>query len=144
MRVIFDSNAFDKMKDSDVLERIISSKTNELFITSQQVEEIGNIPDCKKEKRIQLLMILCKMRARLLYVPAVFDKGRFDCSVFTEEDDVYYDLLNQTHSNQSDAMIGSTAKRENCIIVTDDIDFAKRLKKHDIQTITFEEFVDTL
>ena len=142
---MFDTNAFDKMYTTDDdLDRIVASNKYEYYITSIQIEEIGNIPDSRKEQRKQNLMTLCKIGAQLLFVPAVVGHARLDCCVVADENDVYSDLLKVTHSNVNDAMIGSTAKRENCIVVTDDKDFSKRLKKHSVPTMTYNEFIQSL
>ena len=44
-------------------------------------------------------------------------------------------------SNIKDAMIGSAAKREMCIVVTNDKRFSKRLTQYSIPTMEYEEFI---
>lgn len=145
MRVMFDSNAFDKMISAETdLDRIAESTKHEYFITSIQIEELANIPDDKREQRILNLLAMCKINARLLLTPAVIDHARIGFCVFADENDVYNDLLKASKSNVNDAMIGSTAKRENCTVVTDDDDFSKRLTKHSIPRMTYEEFIQSL
>ena len=145
MRIMFDTNAFDKINaSSEDLSRIVASNKYEFFITSIQVEEISNIPDSRKEQRTSNLLTLCKIRAHLLFVPAVVGHARLGFCVVSGSDDLYFDLLKQTHSNVNDAMIGSTAKRENCTVVTDDIDFSKRLRNHAVSTMTYEQFIQSL
>ena len=145
MRIMFDTNAFDKMLSStNDLERIVASDKNEYFVTSIQIEEISSIPDSRKEQRTKVLLALCKIRAHMLYVPAVLDHARLDWCVLSDESDIYHDLLKTTGSNVNDAMIGSTAKREQCAVVTDDNDFAKRLQKHNTLTMTYDSFLRTL
>ncbi len=145
MRIMFDTNAFDRIQSSaEDLERIVANDENEYFITSIQIEEISNIPDARKEQRAKNLLVLCKIRAQLVYVPAVLGHARLGWCVISSEDDIYNDLLKSTRSNVNDAMIGSTAKREQCTIVTDDVDFANRLRKHNVLTLTYEAFIRDL
>ena len=145
MRIMFDTNAFDKMCSSNGdVEKIIASDQYEYFITSVQIEEIGNIPDTNKEQRIQDLLMLCQIRAQLLFTPAAVDSGRVGYCVVGGEEDVYSELLNETRSNKNDAVIGSTAKREQCTVVTDDKDFKKRLKKNGIPILSYDEFIRSL
>lgn len=144
MKIMLDSNAFDKMQNLDDLEKIVACDKYEYFITSIQIEEIGNIPDEKKEARIRNLLTLCKIRAKLLFVPAVLDHARVGLCSLVDKHDIYSDLLNPSRNNIHDAMIGSAAKRENCIVVTNDVDFIKKLHKHSIQTMRYEEFIDSL
>ena len=145
MRIMFDSNAFDKMISAGIdLDRIAESTKHEYFITSIQIEELASIPDEKKEQRILNLLAMCKINARLLLTPTVVDHARIGFCVFANENDAYNDLLKCTKSNVNDAMIGSTAKRENCTVVTDDDDFSKRLAKLAIPRMTYEEFIQSL
>ena len=145
MRIMFDTNAFDKMHSSETdVARIIESNKYEYYVTSVQIEEIGDIPDEKKEQRIKNLLALCMLRAHLLYTPAVFGYSRFGYCIIADENDIYEDLLTDSRNNVKDAMIGSTAYRENCTIVTDDKDFTKKLKAHSISTMTYDEFMHSL
>ena len=66
MRILFDSNTFDKMSESERdINLLISNPDIECYITSIQIEEIGNIPDNNIETRIRDLLALCKIRAHL-------------------------------------------------------------------------------
>lgn len=143
MKLMFDTNTFDKMLLSSI-DKMLSCEEHDYYITSIQIEELGNIPDTKKEQRIQNLISLCMLRAHLLYTPAVIGATRIGLSVLADENDAYESLLNENKSNINDAIIGSTAKRENCTVVTNDGRFARKLKANDIPAITFEEFVDLL
>ena len=147
MKIMFDSNSFDKMWESDEdLEKIITSSIYTYYITSIQIEEIGNIPDKYRETRIKNLLALCKIRAHLLYTPAVVGFSRIgNCVLLSDEDiEIYKELLKETKSNIMDALIGTTAKREGCTIVTDDNDFSKKLKKCSVPTMTYNEFAQSL
>lgn len=59
-RIMFDSNSFDKMHTSGELVKIAASERYEYYITSIQIEEIGNMPDEKKEKRESIGIVLFK------------------------------------------------------------------------------------
>lgn len=145
MRIIFDSNAFDKMHSSEnTLNKISTSDKHEYYITSVQIEEIGNMRDEKREQRIRNLLALCRIRAHLLYTPAIVGHARAGFCVVTNEDDIYKDLLKATGNNIPDAMIGSTAYREGCTVVTDDKRFSNRLKAHSISAMTFDDFMQSL
>ena len=60
-----------------------------------------------------------------------------------DKNDIYSKLLNSTHSNVKDAMIGSTAKREHCCIITDDKRFLKKLRDNHIENIMFDDFINS-
>ena len=140
-RIMFDSNSFDKMHTSGELVKIAASERYEYYITSIQIEEIGNMPDEKKEKRKENLLALCCLRAHLVPIPAVVDYARVGLCLPVGDDDVFSDLLTETGSNTRDAMIGSAAKREGCTVVTDDLRYSKKLKQNGIPTMTYQEFI---
>ena len=145
MRIMFDTNAFDKMISAKTdLDRIAKSSKHEYFITSIQIEELANIPDNKREQRIRNLLALCTIRAKLIYVPAVMGYARVGFCVCAEDNDLYTELLNETKRNAPDAIIGSTAHRENCTVITDDARFIKRLAKLSIPTMKYQEFINSL
>lgn len=141
---MFDSNAFDKL--IDILDELRDNIGKfDFYITAIQIEELANIPDTNKEKRICNFLAFCEMRAKLVPVSFVFDHSRLGfCCFGDENDDTYSLLLNENKTNVNDALIGEAAKREECILVTDDVKFSKKLKKLNIPFITFEEFKQKL
>lgn len=143
-KIMFDSNAFSSLLNSDLDWANFFSKCEgkyEFYVTAIQVEELTNIPDSKKELRIQHMLCMCQMRAKMVPNIAVLGYGRFVFSIFADESDTTYEeLLFDNGSNIKDAIIGEAAKREGCTLVTNDIDFIHKLNKVSIPTITFDEF----
>ena len=91
------------------------------------------------------MLCLCKMKAKMVPNIFVLGYGRFGFSVLAGENDTTYeDLLFESRSNVKDAMIGEAAKREGCILVTDDSRFITKLNKASIPTMTFDEFKDSV
>jgi len=142
MRIMFDTNAFDKiLNSSDDLEIITACGENEYFITSIQEEELGGIPDDYKRRT---LLSVCKKVAQKTPTPAIVGYSKIGDCMLIDADDVYSDLLLETHSNVKDAMLGSAAKREKCTVVTNDKRFSKRLKQYQIPTMEYEEFIKSI
>ena len=143
-KIMFDSNAFSSLLNSNTDWTNFFSKCegkNEFYVTALQIEELSEIPDSKKETRIQHMLCLCQMRAKMVPNILVLGYGRLGLSVFADENDpTYEDLLFESRSNVKDAMIGEAAKREGCTLVTDDTKFISKLRKVGIPTITFDEF----
>ena len=142
MRIMFDTNAFDKiLNSSDDLEILTVCGNNEYFITSIQEAELESIPD---DCRRQTLLSVCKKVAQKTPTPAIVGYSKVGDCVLVDADDVYSDLLLETHSNIKDAMIGSAAIREMCIVVTNDKRFSKRLTQYSIPTMEYEEFIKSV
>lgn len=147
-KIMFDSNAFSSLLNSNIDWTNFFPKCEgkyEFYVTALQIEELSEIPDSKKETRIQHMLCLCKMRAKMVPNILVLGYGRLSFSVVADENDTTYEeLLFDSRSNVKDAMIGEAAKREGCTLVTDDAKFISKLQKVGIPTITFEEFAQNV
>ena len=142
MRIMFDSNVFDKIHNSsEDLDRIVSFKENEYYITSIQKSELESISD---EIKKQALLSICFEATQNIPTPAIAGLSKAGDCVVVDEDDVYSELLNATHSNMKDAMIGSAAKREGCTVITNDVRFSKRLKTCEIPTMSYDDFMNNM
>lgn len=144
-KIMFDSNAFSSLlnykMDWTNFFSVCEDKF-EFYITAVQIEELAAIPDSKKETRIQHMLCLCKMRAKMVPNLLVLGYGRIGLSLISDvEDTIYNALLVENRSNVKDALIGEAAKREGCILVTDDARLSSKLHKIGIPTKTFKEFM---
>lgn len=142
-KFMFDTNAFSSLLSSEIDWTTFFSKHKEdyeFFITSIQIEELAKIPDKDMEKRILHLLCLCSMNVKLVPTIAIVGHARLNMCVLANGDDMYSKLLNTTHSNVCDAMIGDAAYREGCILVTDDTKFIKKLEGNKVPTMIFQEF----
>lgn len=142
-KVMFDCNTFSKLLQlSDWQEFLAKARAKyELCVASIQVEELAQIPDSKKETRIQHIFCLCEMKATIVPTAVVLGYGRLGFCAFADENDTTYEeLLNESKNNIHDAMIGDAAKREGCLLITNDDRFAKKLRRNGIETMSFEEF----
>lgn len=144
-KIMFDSNAFSSFLKHQTDWGSFFSKCRtkyEFYVTAVQVEELANIPDAEKEKRIQHLLLLAKMRAKIVPTILVLDYSRLGLSVLANENDNTYELLlKENRSNVHDALIGEAAKREGCLLITDDKWLVNRLNKVGIKNICFENFI---
>ena len=147
-KIMFDSNAFSSMLNSNLDWTSFFAKYEdefEFFVTAIQIEELTEIPDSKRALRIQHILCLCQMRAKIVPNILVLGYGRAGLSVLAnKEDTTYENLLFENRSNVKDAIIGEAAKREGCILVTDDTKFIPKLRKVGIPTMTFDEFMKSV
>ena len=146
-KVMFDCNSFSKLLELNDWQTFLSKAREkyELCVASIQVEELAQIPDSKMECRIRHILCLCEMKATVVPTSVVMGYGRLGFCAFTDENDTTYeDLLNENRSNVHDAMIGDAAKRERCLLITNDGRFIKKLRRNGIGTMSFEEFRNTI
>ena len=148
-KFMFDTNAFTALINSPMdWTTFFQSRKREIefIITSVQIEELAEISDAYKEKRVKHFLCLCSMNPKLIPTMGVVGYTRLGLSIFGggEEVNVYDSLLNKEKNNICDAIIGAAAYREKCILITDDKRFRKKLISNGINTKTFEEFCDYL
>lgn len=144
---MFDTNAFSSLLTSDVdWYSFFSANKNEFefLITAIQVEELAQISDKDKEKRICHLLCLCCMNVKLVPTIGVVGTSRVGLCVLKNEHDIYTQLLNKNHTNVNDAIIGDAAYREGCTLITDDRKFINKLNAVQIPTMTFREFCENI
>lgn len=139
-RILIDCNCIDFLltNEIDFLEK--KSKYN-YFVSSSVVEEIATIPDDKKNKRICLFLALCKIGASFLNDSCfILGKARLGFSNLGNGT-VYSQILNESHNNIRDSIIADTAVTNDCILLTNDLKFCKKMNKLGYAALSFEEFI---
>ncbi len=128
--IMFDTNAYDEiLKGTITLKKL--EKSIELgfryFITNIQIDELSNIPDARIEKRKSLVLFLVTLKQSVIPIESfVFGYARFGL-VKLGNGEVYNKLLNESKNNVKDAIIGETAFLNNCILITEDIEFKNKI-----------------
>ncbi|MFH0949006.1 MAG: hypothetical protein V1802_00790 [Candidatus Aenigmatarchaeota archaeon] len=138
-KIMFDSNIFDEIAKGilgiDELEKCIEKF--EFYITHIQIDEINNCPD--KEKRA--ILTLFKTQIRPILIPTenfVFGVSRLGLSKLGNGN-----TLNEL-GKPKDALIGETAIKNGCVLVTNDEKLIKKVKKKDGKALTLEEFKEMI
>jgi len=139
-KIMFDTNVFDKLPE--MIETLQRGKDHyKYYVTSVQIEEICNIPDLNKERRIVNMLMLSEIRAELVPVSVlIFGYSRFGFASFGEGK-VYEEILSPNHSNIRDAMIVDTAVHEGCTLITEDKDLYKKMTRNGYNAMLLSEFM---
>ena len=138
MRILLDNNAIDKM--SNHLSFIKNHTEIEFFICREVVGEV-----CQNKFYNPTMNISSLLKAGVKYLPNtgfIIGHSLLDGESTLSsnlQNKVYYNILNKTKSNISDAIIASTAHSYNCILLTYDKKLYKKMKKFNYQVTTFEE-----
>lgn len=124
MRLLLDNCVINKFYEDNttfsLLKELKEFADADFFICYSVIEEISNVPDDKKEKRIVMLDRLFSLEPKVLSDnPAVFDKTRFDFSSFSD-DEVYQKVLELNKGGVRDAIHAQTAVTNGLILVTED------------------------
>ena len=147
---MFDTNAFDNLVIHwpVIREHLLCKRDNaeniELLITHIQLDEIAQMPPQKSEHAREMLELIKTISPKKIPVSAVVGVAKVGLCVVTNDEDKYDSLLNTTHSNIEDSLIGSAANRMNCSLVTDDKRFIKKLKMNSIECLCFNDFLGEL
>ena len=139
-KILIDCNCIDFLLTN---EKEFLEKKNEYkyFVSSSVVEEIATISDDKINKRISLFLALCKIGASFLNDSCfILGKARLG---FTNlgEGKVYSEILNESQNNTRDSIIADTAVTNDCVLLTNDSKFCKKMKRLGYAALSFEEFI---
>jgi rRNA-processing protein FCF1 len=137
-RILIDNNCIDTILENLDFYENMKSKY-EFCVCTSVVEELANIPDTNKEKRITVFICLAKIEAKFL-PDSVFVAGHSRTGVACVSNaEIYHKILCESKSNISDAIIAETAVRNNCMLLTNDLRLYKKMKDNNYDVITFED-----
>ena len=134
VRIMFDSNAFDKLLEND-LEITAFPSWYHFYSTQTQHDEIKQIKD--KEKRDKLLDLFSAFKQ--------IDNESLtpdDTTIDDPNTDLFQKLRGNNDRYDNDAMTGITVIRENMILVSEDERLRKKVKQNGGKAISFDEFKD--
>jgi predicted nucleic acid-binding protein len=138
LRIMLDSNIFDRLMDADVevdvtgaLRRAVEAGAVTLLVTHIQVDEILDVSE--DEDRRNLIHTL--MRAGIREIPTMglyLDKSRLGHARLADEET--YERINayvgDNRAELDDALIAATAAFEGAVLVTEDRGFRARYQRH--------------
>ena len=134
VRIMFDSNAFDKLLEND-LDITAFPSWYHFYSTQTQHDEIKQIKD--KEKRDKLLDLFSAFKQ--------IDNESLtpdDTTIDDPNTDLFQKLRGNNDRYDNDAMTGITVIRENMILVSEDERLRKKVKQNGGKAISFDEFKD--
>lgn len=143
-KIMFDCNAFDEIILDDRLELLVNTLDRyEYYIIPIQVKELHNIPDEKETKREKLIDLISKLHMKEVYIsPAIYGTFKYGQAKYGGYRSVYDKVLFRTRSNTRDALIASSANREDYIVITNDGGFRKKMINNNYPVMNFNEFIE--
>lgn len=141
-KIMLDNNAFDSLiKEINLLLKTLDKY--EYYLIDITYDELIAIPDTKKEKRLNLLEMMNKLNINFAYTtPAVYGKAKYGRSKYDGDTKAFESILKCTRSNINDALIGSSAIAENCILVTNDTEFQAKMRNNAYDVLSTDEFIE--
>ena len=142
-KILIDNNSVDFILENEET-FIKATKKYSFYICTSVVEELANIPDTKQNKRVSLFISLCKFGATFINDSCfVLGYARFGVSNLGEGK-VYKEILNESKNNVRDSIIADTAVTNQCILLTNDSNLYKKMKKLNYQVMNFTEFKEII
>ena len=144
-KIMFDCNAFDKVILVDSTIDLLISKLDicEYSLITTQRDELNKITDIERKRK--LLGIIERLNMETVYTtPAIYGKVKYGMTKYGGDKTVFENVIFKTKKNINDALIANSAVRENCIVITNDKDFYKKMKNNNYQVMTFEEFIKNI
>lgn len=136
MKYIIDTCAIDRVADELFNPETELPSGSEFYITHIQHDELNNIPDKYKDRRVRLALANAKLRPKLVPTESlVWDVSRWDQANWG--DGVTYtairtalDALNRNKANNpNDALIAESAIKNQWILLTADTDLAEVVRQ---------------
>ena len=144
MKILLDNNAIDQIVNN--IDFIKTHKEISFYICREIAEEVSQKSDSYNPTQ----NIISLLKVGVSYLPnSVFILGHSLLdgeSQFCDENTalVYKNILKETKSNISDAIIAATAVKNNCTLLTYDGGLYKKMKNCGYSVITFEELRDLI
>lgn len=138
MRILFDNNIFDEIIENyDFFTN--AKKNTEFFVSPSALEELANMKDVKREKRITNLISLVQLEPKfLLDAVVICDYSRCGCCKISDAK-VYKEILGKSGSIR-DAILAETAVNNDCYLLTNDKNLYKKMKKFGYKVLNIEDF----
>lgn len=141
-KIMLDCNAFD---DLVLYIDLLISKLDsyEYYIINVVEGELNKISDIAKRDRLLEMMNL--LNVKIAYTtPAIYGMVKYGMAKYGGDKTVYEKILKKTKSNIKDALIGSSAVKENCIVITNDGEFQRKMKNNGYQVLSTKDFIEQL
>ena len=144
-KIMFDSNAFDKVILEDSTIDLLISKLSicEYYLITTQYDELNRITNIEKKNKILGIIEKLNMTTTCT-TPAIYGKVKYGRARYGGDDTVFVKVIFKTRKNINDALIASSAISENCIVITNDKNFYRKMKYNNYPVMTFEEFIKSL
>lgn len=142
MRLIFDSNIFDRIIDGTLEIKNIINEGHQIYITHIQRDELEK---CSKvDKRIKLLKSLHEPGINTIPTESfVYDVSRYGSAKYSNGV-LFEKIKNENVNHTEDALIGETAIKNDLILVTEDKDFRNKVNKEGGTALSINELMKTL
>lgn len=139
-RVVFDSNAIDPIADApgalDALQSAVESGALVVLYTHVTTDELSAIPDA--DRRARLLLVMGALGRIVPTGDFILDVSRLDFARLGDASSAVAieNLRSNSAAHSRDALIASTARYEQCALVTNERRLAARARDEGIEVLT--------
>ena len=141
-KIMLDCNAFDDLVF--YIDLLISKLDSyEYYIINVVEGELNKISDIAKRDRLLEMMNLLNIKFSYTS-PAIYGTVKYGMAKYGGDKTAYERILKKTKSNIKDALIGSSAVKENCIVITNDGEFQRKMKNNGYQVLSTKDFIEQL
>lgn len=135
---MFDTQIFDRILDGKIIIESITTKTK-FFVTHIQFDEINNMGEEKKDRKIKLIKIFKEINPDELPSESfVLGISKFGHAKLGDAR-ILENLRKENLNNTKDSLIGETCIKNNITLVTDDKDFRNKVISNGGSAIHFNE-----
>ena len=136
--IMFDTNIFNEILDGRINIDDLESEENDYLVTHVQMDELKKCPD--EERRKELLRIFSQINQKEISTESgVFDTSRFNKAKFGEGE-LLEEIRKGNIKHTEDALIGETAIKNGCILVTNDKRLLNKVNELGGAALDFDAF----
>ena len=139
MKLIFDSNVFDDLITGKCDLEIVEDKSQDIFITHIQVDEINEFSD--KDKRARLFNSMTEVRPEKIPTESfIIGTSRIE-SAKIGDGNLLEELRMGNYKKTNDALIGETAIKNELTLITNDKRFRNKVIELGGKALTVDELI---
>jgi Predicted nucleic acid-binding protein, contains PIN domain len=140
MKLIFDSNVFDDLITGKLDVEVVESKSQEIYITHIQVDEINKCED--REKRGRLFNFMTQIRPEKIPTESFIIGTSRIGSAKIVDGNLIEELRGGNYKKTNDALIGETAIKNNLTLITNDKKFKNKVIELGGKALTVDELLN--
>lgn len=145
LRAMLDNNAFDELSlpdaARDLVEAAVDAGRLELVVTHVVIEEVNAHPDPDKRRLLQRVTVVATHTAGWILGTSVLDAAALPTD---EEVSILNDVILGNPKHVNDALILTTARREQIPVVTSDKRLRGQCAKHGVATMYAADLLASL
>ena len=144
LKIMLDTNAINRIADGNISVNDLEKygQTVDFYITHQQSDEVARTPNI--ERRGCLVLFLTKIRPIVIATESFVTESSRLGFARLGDGQVFQEMKKENPKHTEDALIGETAIKEGCILLTDDKKLQNKVRNAGGKVLSIAEFEEMM